>query len=136
MINHHIGKDVYRQIEKFGTPIEIQRFNKVESKKDSIYHETKYKKYYNPVIMKAFVYFNPSEDIILEAGLDKDRTEIMVKIPKITLIKNTLITPSGEMIINTDDLLIIDEIRYNINQVKPSILAGEFHLYTFGARRI
>lgn len=136
MINYHIGEDVYKQIEKFGFPIEIQRFNKVESKKDSIYHETKYKKYYNPDIMKAMVYFNPSEDIILEAGLDKDRTEIMVKIPRITLIKNMFITPSGELLITTDDLLIISDVRYNINQVKPSVLAGIFHLYTLGARRL
>lgn len=136
MITQGLGQQVYKQIEKFGIPIQIQKFNKMESSKHPVYHETKRKRYFNPVIMKALVYFNPSEDIIVEAGLDKDRTEVMVKIPRITLLNAQLLTPSGELLITTDDLLIINNIRYNINQIKPSILAGVFHLYTFGARRL
>jgi hypothetical protein len=130
-----LSKAVENQIKKTGNTIYIKRFN--PSTEKNIYGESKRKLYRPPTPIPAMVKFNPSEETITEAGLKKEQLDVLVRIAYESLAVRKLTSKDGMgTILTTDDLLVINNIEYNITQLIPVAQFGQFLLYHIGGIKI
>lgn len=133
---NNIKQTAFNKISKHGVEVTFKRFSGQETIKSSIYGESKNKKFSEGNKVKALVYFNPTYDMITEAGMDKSRTEIIVKVSKEEMFRANLLDPNGEPKIISDDIMVINGLNYKINKTTlQALYKGEFNLFAFGGIR-
>lgn len=136
MNNSLFSKRIAQQIERFGYEIAVRRFDKSRTDKDSIYLESKAKKYLPDVGITAIVIFNPTEEVFLETGLDKNNTEVVVKVARNTLLRKGLLGPDGTLFITQDDVLVIEGIEYPITKVNPLVQFKQNLMFAMSGKRV
>lgn len=129
-----LSRQIKDLIKKAGSKIIIRKYD-IYSNKDEVYGESKTKRYLAPIELSALVYFDPAEEMLSENGMDKDLTELLVKIAYQELAVKNLISPKGGTTITQDDLFVINGVKYKINRVKPSVHYNKHLIYVFGAIR-
>jgi len=127
-------KGISQQINDLGGAVGFRLFNKRESI-PNLYGETKRKAYSAPFTLPAFVNVNPTEDMITEAGLDKNKTKVIVKVARSALIRVGLVNSAGELRITTDDVMVIGGVMYDITAITPAVLFNQHQLFAFGGYR-
>jgi hypothetical protein len=128
-----------KQINDFitanGGTVNIMMLNPSELQRSKTYGESKVKKYFPAIPIPAFIYFNPSEEMLTEAGMEKEFTEILVKVPLGSLRQKNLMKQDGNCRITQDDLMLINGNKYKVYTVKPAVHLKEHQIYYLGGIR-
>ena len=120
MNQNNYSKRIEEQINKFGSIIGIMRFDK-ETTPTSIYDETKDKRYLPPVGVKALVYFEPSDELLNEAGMTKEEAEALIKISNRALKKKGLMDRNGTVLFTQDDMVAINNDNFSIKKIRAGV---------------
>lgn len=131
-----VSDAAWRQIEQYGTPFYLYQFDRETTNFDDIYNETKVKEYKSPKKIKGFVYHYPNEEVMNEAGMTKDDTDILVKMSSITLKKAGLLEKDGTPKITQDDIMKVKGVNYDIKKVKEAVHLMDHHLIYVGGKRM
>ena len=135
MNSHRLALRIKDQIKKAGKLVGIQQFNSEESF-SNIYNESKHKRYDPPVYALGLVYFDPTPELLNEAGMTKDEAMVLVKFSALILMEKRLIRPNGEIVFNQDDLLIIDNQEYDIKRIRKAVHYQQHHIIYVGTVRM
>jgi len=135
MVNEReLARRIDQQIARFGSPVGIKKYF-VATHEESLYDEMRHKEYQHPIFIKAIVLFDPSEDLLNEAGMTKDEAEVIVKIPTLELRRKKLLDAKNIPQFNQDDLLVIGEEEFRIKKVMRYVHYKEHWLVSVGAIR-
>jgi hypothetical protein len=134
MIANNLSKQIQSIIKKAGSTIFIKIFDD-SSVNASIYKETKSKKYLTPIPLNGLVYYDPSDEMLSDAGMDKELTQIIVKIPYLDAKSKNLIDTNENLKIDQDDILVVNSIEYKITKVKPSVHFRTHQIFVIGGIR-
>lgn len=130
-----LNKQIGQFISKAGSNVGIMLLNRNETIRDDVYGETKQKRYMPQILVPAFIYFDPSEEMLTESGMEKELTEVLVKISRDALKQKNLIDRNGNTVITQDDKLIINTVAYKIQTIKPAVHFREHLIFYIGCLR-
>ena len=107
-IREYIAETVSKTISAFDNQVDYLRYD-TDTERNK-YGESKRKSYHEPITFNAIIRFSPSRENLEEFGMDKDNTDVLVKIPRLDLEREG-VEP------HSDDKILINGTHYFITSL-------------------
>ncbi len=131
MNNTQLSKRIDHQIKRFGRQVGIKQF-KTQLIEKNQFDEILEKEYRRQIIfVRGLIYFDPTEELLNEAGMGKDEVDIIARVALLELKRKGLYT--DEIQFGQDDILVIDDVDYDIKKVRHHVHYVQHHIISIGA---
>jgi len=105
-----------------------------ENTTKSQFDETIQKEYKSPVPIRCLVMFEPTEEMLNEAGMTKEEAEIILKMSSLDLQKRGLMQ-GNQTLITQDDMITVRLEDFDIKKIRHHVHYQDHLMVSIGAIR-